>query len=58
VDYVRDRIRGSMRDWVGQLEESGEYQMGRLRVFYFHVQSSEGGSPLKVHFGPLVGFGA
>jgi hypothetical protein len=30
---------------VGQLEESGEYWMGRLRVVYFHIQSSEGGSP-------------
>jgi hypothetical protein len=31
---------------VGQLGRSGEYQMGRLRVVYFHIRSSEGGSPL------------
>jgi hypothetical protein len=29
---------------VGQLWKSGEYQMGRVRVVCFHVQSSEGGS--------------
>jgi hypothetical protein len=29
---------------VGQLEESGEYRMGRVRVVYFHVRSSKGGS--------------
>jgi hypothetical protein len=46
VDYVSDRfLFGSMQDWVGQLEESGEYQMGRVRVVHFYVQSSEGGSP-------------
>jgi hypothetical protein len=30
---------------VGQLGDSGEYQMGRLRVVYFHIQSFESGSP-------------
>jgi hypothetical protein len=30
---------------VGQLGESGEYQIGRVRVVYFHVQSSECGNP-------------
>jgi hypothetical protein len=30
---------------VGKLGECGEYQMGRLRVESFYVQSSEGGSP-------------
>jgi hypothetical protein len=30
---------------MGQLGESGEYRMGRLRVVYFHIRSSEGGSP-------------
>jgi hypothetical protein len=25
--------------------ESGEYRMERVRVVYFHIQSSEGGSP-------------
>jgi hypothetical protein len=29
---------------VGQLEESGEYRMGRVRVVCFHVRSSKGGS--------------
>jgi hypothetical protein len=45
VVCVSDWICGSMRDWAGQLGESGEYWMGRVTVFYFHVQSSEGGSP-------------
>jgi hypothetical protein len=30
---------------VGQIGESGEYQMERLRVVCFHIRSSEGGSP-------------
>jgi hypothetical protein len=30
---------------VGQLGESGVYQMGRLRAVYFHIQSSKGGRP-------------
>jgi hypothetical protein len=30
---------------AGQLGESGEYQIGRVRVAYFHIWSSEGGSP-------------
>jgi hypothetical protein len=30
---------------VGQLGESGEYRMGKVRVVCFHVRSSEGGSP-------------
>jgi hypothetical protein len=30
---------------VGQLEESGEYRTGRLRVVSFHIWSFEGGSP-------------
>jgi hypothetical protein len=30
---------------VGQLGESGEYRMGRMRVVYFHIRGSEGGSP-------------
>jgi hypothetical protein len=29
----------------GQLGESGEYQMGSVRVVYFHIWSSKGGSP-------------
>jgi hypothetical protein len=46
VDYVSDRfLVGSMRDRAGQLGESGEYWMGRVRVVCFHVPSSEGGSP-------------
>jgi hypothetical protein len=32
-------------DRAGQVGESGEYRMGRVWVAYFHVQSSEGGSP-------------
>jgi hypothetical protein len=34
-----------MWDRVRQLGESGEYQMGRVRVVYFHIRSSEGASP-------------
>jgi hypothetical protein len=34
-----------MWDWAGQLEESGEYRTERLRVFYIHIRSFEGGSP-------------
>jgi hypothetical protein len=34
-----------MWDRVGQLGESGEYQMRRLGVVYFHIQSFQGGSP-------------
>jgi hypothetical protein len=30
---------------VGQLGESEEYQTERLRVVYFYIRSSEGGSP-------------
>jgi hypothetical protein len=30
---------------MGQLGVSGEYQTERLRVVYFHIRSSEGGSP-------------
>jgi hypothetical protein len=30
---------------MGQLEESGEYRTGRLRVVCFYIRSSEGGSP-------------
>jgi hypothetical protein len=30
---------------VGQLGESGEYQMGRVRVVCFQIWNSEGGSP-------------
>jgi hypothetical protein len=49
VDYVSDGfLVGSMRDRAGQLEECGEYQMGRVRVVYFHVRSFEGGSPVSV----------
>jgi hypothetical protein len=36
---------GTIWDQVGQLGESGEYRKGRIRVDYFHVRSSEGGSP-------------
>jgi hypothetical protein len=36
---------GTIGVHAGQLGESGEYRMGRMRVDYFHVQSSEGGSP-------------
>jgi hypothetical protein len=35
---------------VGQLGESGEYWMGRVRVIYFHVWSSEGGSSCLCQF--------
>jgi hypothetical protein len=45
VVYVSDQIYGSMWDRVGQLWESGEYWMGRLRVVYFHVWSFKGGTP-------------
>jgi hypothetical protein len=34
-----------MRDRTGQLGESGEYRMRRMRVVCFHIRSSEGGSP-------------
>jgi hypothetical protein len=30
---------------VGQLGESGEYWMGKVRVVCFYIQSFEGGSP-------------
>jgi hypothetical protein len=36
---------GSMRDQMGQLGESGKYRMGRVRVVYFYVRSTKGGSP-------------
>jgi hypothetical protein len=36
---------GTIWDWAGQLGESGEYHMGRMRVDCFHVRSSNGGSP-------------
>jgi hypothetical protein len=36
---------GTIWDRSGQLGESGEYQMGRVRVVCFHVRSSKGGSP-------------
>jgi hypothetical protein len=41
---LRRVLVGSMRDRVGQLGESGEYWMGWVRVVYFHIWSSEGGS--------------
>jgi hypothetical protein len=34
----------ALRDWAGQLGESGEYHMGRVRVVCFHIRSSEGGN--------------
>jgi hypothetical protein len=34
-----------MWDRIGQLGESREYHMGRVRVVYFHIRSSECGSP-------------
>jgi hypothetical protein len=35
VDYVSDGfLVGSMRDRAGQLGESGEYWMGRVRVVW------------------------
>jgi hypothetical protein len=37
VDYVSDRICNSMWDQAGQLGESGEYRMGRVRVVCFHI---------------------
>jgi hypothetical protein len=56
VDYVSNRFSGSMQDRVGQLGESGEYQMGRVRVVCFHVRSSEGGSSRLYRLGiTLVG---
>jgi hypothetical protein len=45
VVSVSDEICGSMSVRPGQLGESGGYWMRRVRVVYFHVQSSEGGSP-------------
>jgi hypothetical protein len=46
VDYVSGRfLVDSMRDWVGQLGESGEYCVGRVRDVFFHIQSSEVGNP-------------
>jgi hypothetical protein len=38
-------VCGFMLDQAGQLGESGEYQMGRLRVVCFYIRSSEAGSP-------------
>jgi hypothetical protein len=32
-------------DWAGRLRESEKYWTGRVKVFCFHIQSSEGGSP-------------
>jgi hypothetical protein len=40
---------------VGQIGESGEYQMRRLRVICFHIQSFECRSESASR--PLVGFG-
>jgi hypothetical protein len=45
VVYVSDRTCSFTWDRAGQLGKSGEYQMGRLRVVYFHIRSSKGGSP-------------
>jgi hypothetical protein len=46
VDYVIEGfLVGSMRDLMGQLGESVEYQMGRVRVVCFRIWSSEGSSP-------------
>jgi hypothetical protein len=46
MDYDSDIfLVGFMRDRAGQLGESGEYQMGRLRVTCFYIRSSNGGSP-------------
>jgi hypothetical protein len=45
VVYVSDRIYGSIYDRVGQLGESGEYQMRKVRVVCFHIRNSEDGSP-------------
>jgi hypothetical protein len=45
VIYVSDRTCSFTRDRAGQLGGSGEYRTGRLRVVYFHIRSSEGGSP-------------
>jgi hypothetical protein len=36
---------GTIWNPVGQFGESGEYQMGRVRVADFHIWSFEGGSP-------------
>jgi hypothetical protein len=38
-------VDGLIWDWVGQLGESEEYKMERIRVDYFYIRSSEGGSP-------------
>jgi hypothetical protein len=38
----------------GQLGESGEYRMGRVRVVCSHIWSSEGGSPACVDWGLIV----
>jgi hypothetical protein len=34
-----------VRDWVGQLGESGEYWMGRSESELHDIRSSDGGSP-------------
>jgi hypothetical protein len=45
LDYVSDGfLIGFMRDWAGQLGESGEYRMGRSESGPHDIRSSEGGS--------------
>jgi hypothetical protein len=41
---------------VGQLGKSEKYRMERLRVVYFHIQSSERGSPPSVSIKDHVGW--
>jgi hypothetical protein len=48
VVYVSDRIIALCETGRHQLEGCGEYQMGRVRVVCFHVQSSEVVAPTRV----------
>jgi hypothetical protein len=45
VVYVSDRFVALIQDRAGQLGESGEYRVGRVRVVCFHIEISEVGSP-------------
>jgi hypothetical protein len=44
---------GTNWDQAGQLEESGKYWMGRMRVYYFQIRSSESGSPCLCRLRPM-----
>jgi hypothetical protein len=43
-----------MWDWAGQLGESGEYWMGRLKVVWYQIQSSKVIALVCVDWGPIV----